>query len=316
MKETRVTVLPTDLKNEIDRLELTRIQKEKAYRLFELIFEKQFRDAHGYDSYVDLPQEYLRKVLGGGNYHLLLDKLKPAIIEVEGYFNAQGIFIECYSNSDGNGQSKRYRIKPKFLGSDFAPAIYQHRANEGENGQIKIASECFNKSIVYDNLSSLIINRPALIQRTKEHIDGICGENFKFDNDVKETYFKIKDLLSGYNGYTTLEVSLQRAKLNSVSLIKDKRKFILGDLQQYINQRKENTKFSYLRSIEKLSNPKCFYANRNPENNRLDHNLTSISSNLLEVIKADNDLCEIDMSNGQPLDFNYFLKQDQKDKGP
>ena len=294
MKISRTTVLPVKLKNELDGLELTGIQRQHAYRLCDLIINKQSRDEHDYSSYVELPQEYLRKLFGGGNYHRFFDKLKSQIIQVDGWVKATGEFVESYTNSDGEGQSKRYRIQPDLLAYSFTPATYQTKDFEGSNGQIKLACGHFSKEVVLCDIGKLKINKEKLLHVMEEHIKTIQKDNFEIDRQIKDTAFDIHDWLSGYEGFTKLELCLQRAQRNSVNVIKDKRKFILADVDKYIAQKQKNIRLNYTRSIEMLCNSACHYADRNTANDRLDHNLTSISKVLLPVIKAENNLVEVE----------------------
>ena len=55
---------------------------------------------------------------------------------------------------------------------------------------------------------------------------------------------------------------------------------------------------------------KYFHASRNDTNNRLDTNLTNFPSILLEVIKEDNGLVEIDLCNSQFAIFSHLIPED------
>lgn len=311
MKIEKTIILPGVLKDKIDELEISKIQRHKAYKLCELILNKQSRDQHDFSEYVELPQEYLRKLFGGGNYHTFLNKLKPTIIQTEGWINESGEFIESYSNVSGDGQSKRYRIRLDLVQPRFTATKYQGKDNRANSGQIWLADEHFSAAIVTNDISKLIINKESLMRATDLHVETINRSCIKTGNQITENSFEVMDTISGYRGYSTLEICQERAKHNLIELIQDDRKFVLANVDKYILKKKENTQFNYLRSIEGLCNVDCHYAKRNNKNSRLDHNLTSLSSKLLEVIKQDNNLVEIDMKNSQFAILAWLMKKDK-----
>jgi hypothetical protein len=51
-----------------------------------------------------------------------------------------------------------------------------------------------------------------------------------------------------------------------------------------------------------------FYASRNSTNNRLDHNLTATSKEIVKILMTDNDLIEIDLKNSQFAIHSLWLK--------
>ena len=309
-KTVRTIVLPKLLKDKIDRLEFTRIQREKAYKICDLILSKQLRDDHGYDSYIDLPQGYLRKLFGG-NYHRFFDKLKPDILFAESWVNADGEYKEKYSNMEGSGQSKRYKIQTDLLRCEFDSACYHDKINRGDKGYLWVADERFEKRIVTNDIASLQIKKDALIERAEKYIADISRNNFKINDEISEMRFQVADKITGYKGFTSLRASLERTTQTD-SLIKDDRKYFLANLDNYVKKKKDNIRFSYLKSIEMLCNHNCHYANRNPENNRLDHNMTSLSSTLLEVVMDYNNLCEIDMKNSQFALLAWLMANDKE----
>ncbi len=309
-KAGRTILLPKALKDKIDRLELTRLQREKAYKICDLILNKQLREDHGYDSYIDLPQEYLRKLFGG-NYHRFFDMLKPNIIYAESRVDADGVYKEKYSNREGSGKSKRYKIQADLLSCEFDSAIYQDKINGGDKGYLWVAGERFDRTIVTDDIALLKINRNALIEKAEKHIAEISGGDFKINDEISEMRFEVADKITGYKGFTSLKASLERTT-QSNCVIKDDRKYFLANLDNYVKRKKDNIRFSYLKSIEMLCNRNCHYANRNLENNRLDHNITSLSSTLLEIVMDDNGLCEIDLMNSQFAILAWLMTNDKE----
>jgi hypothetical protein len=308
MMRERMILIPKRIKEKIDQLEVTRIQKIKAYRLCELILNKQQRDDHDYESFTELPQAYLRKVFGGGNYHRFLDKLKPDIIEVAVRIGVAGEYIESYSNCEGNGQSKRYRVCPDLMTCDFVAVKCDGAVTKGDSQKLWLGGECFDISIVTDDIVALKYDRTILVQAMEEHLTDI---HLPTNDQIKKSVFEVRDTGNGYIYFSKLDNCLRRTKNTALSLIQDGRKYIVGDHDSYLKKKKSNVLFSYTRSIEMLFNKGCHYAKRCKGNNRLDHNLTGISKKLLAVIMKENDLCEIDMANSQFALLAWLMERDQ-----
>jgi hypothetical protein len=93
--------------------------------------------------------------------------------------------------------------------------------------------------------------------------------------------------------------ALSIAKKKEMVLIKYGREYYVDTLPIFVYSKKAYMLDYLERSILSLRDPDLIYHNRNPTNNRLDHNLTSMPGWMVKVIMKDNDLVEIDICNSQ-----------------
>lgn len=291
------TYLPVPLVEQIEKIELTRIQKGKAYKLMDDIIRKGIQGYSNFSAYIPCPQNYFRNRFGDGRYHSWLDPLKNAgILEVETNVNTDGVIVETYyfgPDSDRKNYCKSYRIRPDLISANVIEVSYDTR----EEDYLIIGNEHCSRQLIYDDLSLLKVDRDKLLAITEQKVASICATDFKVNEEITDKSIDIGKRKDDPI-YISLNYALGMAKAEGVDLIKDKRTYHFETIDEYIPKKKEHIAFSYRRTILRLFEGD-FYANRNKTNSRLDHNLTSTPSILLEVIKEDNDLVELDLSNSQ-----------------
>lgn len=302
MSIKRCAFIPVGLKNKIDEAGFTKTQKSHATRFVtKLLYLQKTKDVNIYDFY-PLPANYIVKAFNS-RYNEFLSILKSAgIVEVQG--NEYNNVLESYQVDKF---CKAYRINPSLLITKFTKTSWEEKGNAFNDKFIYINNKRCEKLIVENDIASLIIDSKKLLNATDMHIAAITPGSFKINGEVTEQSFWVKS--EGYEGYTSLSKCLQGAKRNGLTLIQDGRDYYVDNLDDYIFKKKGNIRFNYESTIANLENGE-YYVNRNSTNQRLDNVLTCTSKILLEVIKADNNLGEIDLANSQFAFLSNKMQQD------
>ncbi len=320
-------VIPEELKLAINNLDLSKIMSNKAIKLVCLLIQKGMQNNHDLSSYIPLPVSYLQKVFTPYYHTDFFNLLKSKNI------------IECNEKyKQGSkafpGYSKAYRINPNLLNGEFVSTSYQDAKFKNEqdlyininrtyfytnlNDSTKdnssssimhIITKLFEKSLIFDDLSSLYFDSDKIWENTKAQISYISTKVFKIDAEVSQNYFEVINHITGSTYHTTKEKALRWSMENSYTLIQDGKYFYIDDLDRYVATKQRNMLLNYKWHIAKLDK-KIFYADRNNTNNRLDHNLTCLNKGTMKIIKEDNGLVEIDMKNCQFAIHAYWMKQE------
>ncbi len=157
--------------------------------------------------------------------------------------------------------------------------------------------EDFNKlNINYESLEEIIIN----------HINDLTIDEFIIHEELLPPSIK----LSNENNkgiYFNTKKALSNLKSGEV-LIKDGTFYKIVRPIEFIQKKKSTMLFYHRNSIERLRN-NCFNVKRNCTNNRLDTNFTNLSSTILEAIRYQNNLVEIDLSNSQFTILSKILEE-------
>ncbi len=308
VKRTRTTLIPSAVKEKIDLLPLNKIQKGKAYKLIKLILKEATLRGNTTATYKALPQKYLRKVFNDGRYDRWLSILvNENIIEPKTSVNADGEVIETYQQGI---TGKSYRICQNLLTNNWTSTVFEEKQDDTNGSELKIAGQTFKKSIVRNDLGQLFIHKEKMFAATEHYIASLNSSTFKVNEQITAHYLpKVINHITGFEGGSTITKALHIAQELNASLIQDDNVFYIDDLEKFIAWKKHNIRLVYGYVIETLTH-KYFYANRNATNNRLDHNLTSVSSLLLDIIKVDNNLVEIDLANSQFSILAHLMSKD------
>lgn len=289
-KHKRFVVLPQDLIQKLESINLTKKQLNQAKKLVNLIINKSSKDKLLMSEYVELPQNYLQKVFG--KYHPWFTKLKDEeVIDVN-----HGYTI---------GRSKSYRINPIYL----TPIWISDSFEETQEELLHICSTVLYKEQITNDLKELKVNKDKLLELTKKYVESIKATDFKTDEQINNDFFQITDRKYGVKRFTTLASAITIANERGMAVIKDKNNYYMDYLNNFIKEKKEAVQFHYQKAIEKLDKG-IYFVHRNQTNNRLDSNITNLCELLVNQIMIDNNLCSIDLSNSQFAIFCYNYEQE------
>ncbi len=299
-KYVKQTVLTAELKSAIDAIPFTAIERNKAYRLLEIIYNYIQIDKYKASDYIPLAKKLFIKLFNDGRYSNWFQKLVDAKILI------------AQKNTAGTatyftGHCIHYKINPALLTDNLLTVEIELK--EGLQ-TIKILDEDWFKDFIKQELYSLKVDEAKLLAKADEIVNSISKNDFKVDEEITQSKFEVKNQLNNKEYYTTLEAALKFAKNSKCNLIKHKNKFVIADLETYIAQKKFNVSIRYKSSIKRFK-PETIFVSRNETNNRLDNNLTSLGKPLLKIIKEDNHLVEIDLANSQFAILAYMMQQDQ-----
>ena len=302
MQVIKSSSFPIDLKNKIESLSLTRIQKNKVYKLInKLLFLQREQGAGVYDFY-PLPAQYLLKLFGT-RYNEFFKQLKCAgVIEAKTKY---GTDKETYQVGK---YCKSYRINTELLTNNFTSVFWEESRTDRDN-YVYINSVKCEKLVVENDIKSLCIDSKKLLSETDNYIASINENSFKLNKEIAGNNFWTQNNKTGFHGYATKYQNLQIAEQNGWSLIQDGLKYYIDDIEDYISNKRQNIRWDYTCTIENLKNG-FYFINRNCTNHRLDYIFTFTPKILLSVIKNDNDLIEIDLANSQFAILSHLIKND------
>lgn len=295
-KTNRYTVIPERILSAIEDKGFTRIMRDKAVKFVSLLINKGMMNNYDLTQYVELPKNYLKKSFGSEYHTDFLNALKDmGIVEVN----------HEYKPMYGKGVSKSYRISQEFLDTSYVPTSYSDSSSSSES-LLHICGRLFPKSIVFDDLKQLSIDREKLWKATQERINSVNVSHFRVDDEIQTNFFTAH--IEGTTRELTRSEALHFVKQEGLSLIQDGSSYYIDDLDRYVETKKKNILNHYRFTLARLEKG-IWFADRNGTNNRLDHNLTSMCSYILNIIKADNGIVEIDLCNSQFAILSYLMQQ-------
>lgn len=287
--------------------------------------KRQFDDKNIH-CYVVRDRGFLRKSLGGSYTKHLLPLLESGIIDRTGYIN---------SNISKNTKARKYRINP-----------YNINVNEGSSiGTIcsSIEDIVFISDTLLDEalpllgltgieylskrsekepkrhykiftsaLDKIDIGYEEIFQKSKDSLAKINISNLTLGNNIKEGVYKVFIKGKEEPKYLKKEQAENIAKSLGLTFFLDKRKCLITDVEEYLKQKRYHKIISDVTSLVSLKEG-YYRANRNTTNNRLDTNFTNMSSDLLSVIKEQNNLVEIDLCNSQIAISTLIIDLDTED---
>lgn len=328
MKKNITTVLPKKLVEQIESLRLTKTMKAKAYYFIRILLSNCEKHHGDFSVFYEMGTNYLSKIFTK-NYHnqFLNSLLESSIIETDGLYKIGDTYNQ--------GKCKGYRVNKEHLNGEmvkvshkyiekyfhvavenlqFNPNFYYSTSNQcnpiiqSSPIFLHLCTQLLNKSIIFDDLSSLYYDESKLRAVLNEKLKAITEDTLLINDEIREPNFEWYNYFKNEKYHTTKNNALNEADENWLSLIQDSDKYYLDDIDDYLERKRFRLRYNYINSISSIVS-QSFYANRNDTNNRLDHNLTSISKDLLKVIKDDNDLIEIDIVNSQFAIHAHWLEQ-------
>lgn len=298
IKIKRLSLLPTELVNDIKSLNLTRIQENKCLHLVNLIRNKSRKKNNNYYGYVEIPSALLKKIYSV-KYIITINYLleKEIIIKDNLYKFGDNIDSKCIY----------YKINDKYKESGYT-SISLHSILFNTNPHYTKDRDMF-----ISDIKQLKIDRDKLMKITMNKFNSITISDFKTNEQINETRIEVIFKNGNYESkyWTTLDNALEKAKEYNFSLIQDKRKFYIMDEEEFIHLKKDFIFCSYRDSIDKLEK-KYYYASRNSTNNRFDSNITNMCNKIIDEIMQKNNLVELDLSNSQFAIMSYVMPQELK----
>lgn len=293
------TVLPSELKAKIDAVKFTAIERNKAYKLLEILYNYIQIDKYKASEFIPLAKHLFIKLFNDGRYYKWFKKLIDAkILLTQNNVNGTATYFV--------GHCIHYKINPALLTLNLVEVEIELKSDPQ---QIKILDEDWSADFIKQEIFSLSVKEEKLLATAKKVVEDISIENFVLDENIKVDSFEVQNRINDKKYYTTLAKAIEFANANHCNVIQDKNKFIIAKVDSYLLTKQNNTWFRYATAIKKLSMGKV-YANRNDTNNRLDHNLTSLAKPILKIIKEENDLVEIDLANSQFAILAYLMEND------
>ena len=274
--------LPKNLSEEIDSLGLTKERTIQAKRIVDIIITKSL---YKYDDgmvthEIPLSGSYLVNVISS-SYKKVVD----ALLEC-------GIITRSNFYSVKHGICYKYRLAKEMVGKGEVKisGVSMVRKEKQEE------SESVFLSLFKKDLSQLNINTLKLREEALKRIKTISLESFKVNEQIDEKGLRLKNKNKIYN-YSKSK-ALEHAKKDGLDVVQDGSFIIFTNANEYVDMKRNSMKFYYESIIIKLEKS-LYYASRNSTNFRLDTNITNMPSFMVDIIKKDNGLIEVDMHNAQ-----------------
>jgi hypothetical protein len=285
-----IITLPTNLINDIKALRLDKTKQSHAFKFVYLVLRDSYMNHENYISYSSKSQKFITKVFDK-NYNSWLRSLKEAEI------------IIC-DNQYSNGAKKSfyYAINSKYFTGKINYDSILKIDCEAYKDVIKNIDE--NDSIIGEylenDLSELYIDYDKLEAISRNMARSISIQDFKVNEQINRNTFE----LFTYNGtklgsyYTSKEKAIEKANELGKIIIKSNQKVYMMDEIEFLNAKRASVYTYHMDCINKM-NAKKFRFGINTTNNRLDHNLTNMPTELVDEICRDNNLIQLDLSNSQ-----------------
>lgn len=285
-----IVTLPTDLKNDIIALGLDKTKQSHAFKFIYLVLRDSYLNHENYISYNSKSQKFITKVFDK-RYNSWLRPLREAEI------------IICDNQySNGTNKSFYFAVNSKYfireINYDSAPKI----DCEAYKDVIKNIDENHESLREYleNDLSELHIDYDKLEAISLHMARSISIKDFKVNEQINRNIFELfthhGTKLGSY--YTSKEKAIEKAKELGKIVIKSNQKVYMMEETEFLNAKKFSMYTYHMDCINKMKQKK-FRFGINSTNNRLDHNLTNMPTELVDEICIDNNLIQLDLSNSQ-----------------
>jgi hypothetical protein len=276
-------LLLTSIYEAIDKIDFPTKRYYNQARLLTFTIFNQFisDDKINFNTPKDFPYTFFIKIIKrDADLSRVLRELKNAEILITN---------ESYSTGTDNTEAycKSYIFNPNL--------IYKNRISFTQfNGINKIGDRIKFKKMK-KNLDLLTIANnvtPYIVELVEKQLKKMI-----IGNNINEDVICIE--VNGENLFRSRQYWIEKANRYNVALIKFKKSYYIENVNSFIERKRIELHLSYSYAIDniKIGN---FYANRNKTNNRLDHNLTSLKSELLDyILLSGQNTVEIDIKNAQ-----------------
>lgn len=291
-KQNYFQTLPKQLLSDINKLNQTKIGRNKSLILINQILRQSNQIFSIYTASVPLPKALLLKMFGKKYYTTTTPLIDAGILERTGY-------------SADNGMCRHYSVNSKYF--EIADEMETICFNVKKEVRDLTLSSIERNTIKH--IKSLKIDVEGCFKIMNRKIEEINENSFNVNEAIQDSSFKVTLKLKGMLGisyYSTKEKHLETARKHSLTLIKDKNTYFIMDLPSFLIQKKNAIRLSYTDSIIKLKK-KYIFAKRNTTNNRLDTNLTNLCADITDYILKCNGLAQLDLVNSQFAIYSHTL---------
>lgn len=296
--------MPQALSETIQNLNLSKTDKSHCYKFIGILLRDSLEEHGDLISFTPKPQKYIIKSFDN-SYHVWLHELlnNQIVIRSDYYSHEEGI---CYD----------YKVSPSFFLEDKSSStlcIYKSckpLISLGYKDIIKGINKETNTLYNWfsDDMDSLVIDFNKLESILKDKLNNLSIDQFEVDYQIqaKSVQLNISHGKKNKSFYTSTTNAIAMAHKQGKSLINDEGKFKIDTIEGFIYKKRHAINFYYQNSITRLKN-KNYMASRNETNNRLDTNLTNMSSLLVDEICLQNNLVQIDLASSQFTLFSNHL---------
>lgn len=320
----KVYLFDATLLEAIENLDVSNIRKEGAKYLVWILLRDERKFNQDAFSFTDKPKKFLAKVFSSRYKEILDPLIEGGIIEVDNSYSADLHFSKKYKVADKFCQNEDVVVDSSGVlntisscedgvGYIMCPQIVQLIDFEQLNLLKMEVHNNTKKAIKYmdiiedveKNLAKLKVDYLKLEDTLRGYFNTITPASFRTNHEVKR---KVVEFEEGV--FLTKQQALDKLLGTGLTMIEDyDGKVYFRDLIKFVNDKRESVFVSYKEAILGMEY-KYFFASRNDTNNRLDTNLTNFPSILLDVIKEDNNLVEIDLCNSQFAIFAHLIPDD------
>lgn len=296
--------MPQALSEAIQNLNLSKTDKSHCYKFIGILLRDSLEEHGDLISFTPKPQKYIVKSFDNSYHVWLYELLNNQIVTRSDYYShEEGI---CYD----------YKVSPSFFLEDKSSStlcIYKSckpLISLGYKDVIKGINHERNTlySWFADDMDSLVIDYNKLESILKDKLDNLSIDQFEVDYQIQAKSVQLNTTYGKKNKsfYTSTTNAIAMAHKQGKSLINDEGKFKIDTLEGFIHKKRHAINFYCQNSITRLKN-KNYMASRNETNNRLDTNLTNMSSLLVDEICLQNNLVQIDLASSQFTLFSNHL---------
>ena len=301
VKENYFVYLPSNIVDEINKIEVSKIQRDKMFHFVNFL-KTSSRDSgavqtdkgisENITNYVSIPRNYFRKTYTSKYNDFLNPLIESKIIEVN----------NSYSNYKGSEKCKEYRISPKWLNEleitkDCIDSVMLEREVEKSS---KTHYQSFFKTCVGESVTSYLYND---LDKYLLHLENLPYQNYVI-HDANLSHIPI---INQKGEFFKIEKEVAFAKYGYV--IKDKNKYFICEATPFMLKKIRNKQISVVEATKRLLDGDL-YARRNDVNNRLDTNFTNFPSEFFEYYKRYNNLVEYDVKNNQFAILAHILPKE------
>lgn len=296
--------LPHSLSEAIQSLNLSKTDKSHCYKFVGILLRDSL-DEHGdLVSFTPKPQKYIIKSFDN-SYHVWLHELlnNQIVVRSDYYSHEEGI---CYD----------YKVSPSFfLEDDSSSTLCIYKSCKplislGYKDIIKGINKESNTLYNWfaDDMETLVIDYNKLESILKDKLENLSIDQFEVDYQIqaKSVQLTITCGKKTKSFYTRTTNAIAMAHRQDKSLINDEGKYKIDTIEGFIQKKRQAINFYYQNSITRLKK-KNYTASRNETNNRLDTNLTNMSSLLVDEICFQNNLMQLDLASSQFCLFSNHL---------
>jgi len=319
-----ITVLPKGIAHAIAINAKDRREAERLIRLSKYILGKYIADEIDFDSKIEISREHFRKQIGTDYLRDLQALCKAGIVSTNHAYTLPKT-DQRTGEKLAQGQCKRYQLNRDLVFSDPELVTYDEKTKKLFDSSPIVRQTVNLLARLTVTIDARNLKRAVTDLVTPQYVLDRC----KINDQIPGGAYQVK----GTKHPISLARILEIAKRNRQDAILYRDRVYLAAVEQWINDRVDQTRLIYLDSLVKLKNirqRKNIYCKRNDTNQRLDTNLTNLKSEFIQYLRLDGErLVSIDLRNSQftilarlievgqlyaqSLDNKYFGKEKVKD---